>query len=92
MKLVKITIATFEGDMPYPVVTHTFTGKTEKEARGYLEAHKKTDSFFAGCAKGKFQTITCRNVPQNPAGKGLLLLGAGVGVGAVAALLIRRGR
>lgn len=40
-----ITISIYEND-EYPVVVHTFYGKTLKEARAYVGAHKKTDEFM----------------------------------------------
>ena len=45
----------------YPVVRHIFYGKTEAEARGYMNSHKKTDKFFAACFKGKMGDIECDN-------------------------------
>ena len=30
----------------YPVVSHVFYGKTIEEARSYLKAHMRTDSFL----------------------------------------------
>jgi hypothetical protein len=33
-------------DAKYPVVSHRFYGETIEEARGYLNSHKKTDSFL----------------------------------------------
>jgi hypothetical protein len=46
----------------YPVVTHTFMGRTRKEAVGYFRAHLKTDSFLRGCTeRGRFGSdIKCR--------------------------------
>jgi hypothetical protein len=47
--------------MGYPVVTHVFKGRTQKEARGYYDAHMGTDSFLRDCVKsGKFGTFKCR--------------------------------
>jgi hypothetical protein len=44
----------------YPVVRHEFTGKTEREATGYLNAHLKTDSFLRACiARSDFRGLTC---------------------------------
>ena len=59
--LVRLVHEIWEGDTPYPVVTHTFTGKTRDEAEGYFEAHLKTDQFFASMEKtGKFGKIQGR--------------------------------
>jgi len=46
----------------YPVVQHTFMGRTRKEAVGYFRAHLKTDSFLRGCSeRGQFgDGIRCR--------------------------------
>ena len=58
--LVKLTVDTYEAK-DYPVVKHVFIGKTREEAQGYYEAHLETDKFLAGCEKGKFGDIVCRN-------------------------------
>jgi hypothetical protein len=51
----------FEGDTPYPVVTHVFTGKTREEAKGYFKAHMKTDRFMREMeTSGKFGEIKGR--------------------------------
>lgn len=48
----------------YPVVQHRFLGKTQKEARGYHEAHRQADSFLRACEdRGVFQgDVRCRAV------------------------------
>ncbi len=44
----------------YPILTHTFRGRTKNEARGYCEAHLGTDVFFRDCTKrGKWNGIVC---------------------------------
>lgn len=44
----------------YPVVVHSFLGKTREEAEGYYRAHLKTDTFFRGCVeKEQFDGIDC---------------------------------
>jgi hypothetical protein len=55
-----VIVDTFE-DGDFPVVRHVFYGKTEADARAVMEAHKGSDKFFAGCAKGKMGNIKCRN-------------------------------
>ncbi len=60
-EVVAVTVDTFEPGDNYPVVRHIFYGKTEKEARGYMESHKGTDKFFAACFKGKMGKVKCRN-------------------------------
>ena len=60
-KMVELVHEIYEGDTPYPVVTHTFTGKTREEAQQYFDAHMKTDKFMAAMEKdGKFGDITGR--------------------------------
>lgn len=44
----------------YPVVAHTFYGKTKSEAQGYCKAHLGTCEFFHDClAEGKWNDVTC---------------------------------
>lgn len=51
----------YEGDTPYPVVVHTFTGKTREEAKGYFKSHMETDKFMRSMEKsGKFGDIKGR--------------------------------
>lgn len=42
-------------------VSHTFFGDTEEELKGIMQAHEKTDQFFAGSLKGNWNGITLRN-------------------------------
>ncbi len=42
-------------------VTHTFFGDTEDETRRVMQAHAKTDQFFAGSLKGMWSGIVLRN-------------------------------
>ncbi len=57
-KLVHFVHEIYEGDGTYPVVTHTFTGKTREEAKGYFESHMKTDEFMADMENdGKWKDI-----------------------------------
>ncbi len=59
--LVKLVHDIFEGETPYPVVTHTFTGKTREEVQSYFKAHLKTDKFMASMEKsGSFGEIEGR--------------------------------
>lgn len=52
-----ITVKIFENEQ-YPVVVHTFYGKTIKEARGYLGSHKKTDEFLRDAInKGSWRNL-----------------------------------
>ena len=47
--------------MGYPVVRHSFYGKSKKEAKGYFESHMKTDEFMRGCVKsGKWEKLKCK--------------------------------
>ena len=44
----------------YPVVRHTFIGKTKDEAQGYFDSHMKTDRFFKACEKkGQWEDVKC---------------------------------
>jgi len=47
MRLYQLKVEIFEAatNYAYPVVTHVFTGRTEKEARAYHEAHRRADAF-----------------------------------------------
>lgn len=46
--------------MEYPVVRHSFYGKTKEEAQGYYESHLGTDEFLQDCVKsGKWQEVKC---------------------------------
>ncbi len=42
-------------------VSHTFLGDTEEELKGIMQAHAKTDQFFAGSLKGNWNGIVLRN-------------------------------
>jgi len=42
-------------------VAHSFYGDTEEEANRVMEAHKKTDRFFAAGFTGQFDGITVMN-------------------------------
>lgn len=62
MRLFKIVADTYEAK-PYPVVTHEFRGRTQKEAEGYFRAHLTTDKFFKDCTeKEHFANFDCRTV------------------------------
>jgi hypothetical protein len=61
MKVFRIVIDTYES-APYPIVSHTFQGSTEEQARAFVRAHQKTDEFFRGCGSGRWKTVKCRNV------------------------------
>lgn len=63
MRLYSITVATFEGTSPYPVIEHTFYGKDRKEALAYARVHTRTDTFFGACeTTGLFMgKLRCRN-------------------------------
>lgn len=60
---VRLTVTTYEfdGSEWIAVVTHTFHADTEDDAYAILEAHKKTDAFFAGSFAGKFNGINLAN-------------------------------
>jgi len=50
----------FENGIPFPVVTHIFSGQTLSQAQGFYAAHLKSDSFLAGCTRGAFGNVRCR--------------------------------
>lgn len=52
-ELVKLVHEIYEGDTPYPVVTHTFSGKSKAEAESYFNAHMETDRFLSAMEKKK---------------------------------------
>lgn len=53
-----IKVDIYEGDKPYPVVSHIFYGETIKEAERYYRAHLHTDSFLRGAInKGEWSGI-----------------------------------
>ncbi len=58
--LYAITIDTYE-NLDFPILRHTFYGRTIKEAEGYVESHKKADEFLRGCQKGNWKDVKCRN-------------------------------
>jgi len=44
----------------YPVVRHTFFGKTKAEAQGYYNAHMTTDQFMRDCTeRGQWDQVIC---------------------------------
>lgn len=60
------SITTYEWDetgLPQwvPILSHTFYGKNKSEIRIIIAAHKKTDEFFAGSFKGKWNGIKLKN-------------------------------
>ncbi len=42
-------------------VSHTFLGDTEEELNGIMQAHAKTDQFFAASIKGNWKGIILKN-------------------------------
>ena len=66
MRFYEVTVKIYEEATAYayPVVTHVFSGKTRKEAWGYHDAHRKSDSFLRGCEdKGRFgERVKCHAV------------------------------
>ena len=58
--IVSVSVDTYE-DLDYPIVRHTFYGRTEKEAMGYLEDHRRIDKLLKGCQKGSYEGIACNN-------------------------------
>ena len=65
-RLYQIRVDIYEAatDYRYPVVTHLFHGKTRAEAKGYHDAHRKSDVFLRSCEdRGVFQrSVRCRAV------------------------------
>ena len=65
--LLAMVITTYElrqenGQQIYvATVSHTFYGNTEDELKGIMNAHAKTDRFFAGSLVGKWDGIVLRN-------------------------------
>lgn len=63
MRLHKLVHSIYEPDgagMQYPILQHTFIGKTKAEALGYFNAHLTTDAFLRACEKcGRFHDFTC---------------------------------
>ena len=47
--------------LDYPIIRHTFYGRTEEEAYGYMAAHKDDDRFFRSLAKGSCEGIKAKN-------------------------------
>jgi hypothetical protein len=45
----------------YPVVQHTFYGRTQREAQGYFVSHMKTDKFMADCVtQQRWERVDCQ--------------------------------
>lgn len=65
MKAFRIVVDTFEPGAPYPILTHTFTGRDEAQAAAFLRAHLTTDEFFRECVKGQWRKVRCRNVVRS---------------------------
>jgi len=61
VKLHRLVVEIYEAEIPeYPVVTHIFTGKTQKESLGYFKAHMTTDDFLRECvSSGKWKSLSC---------------------------------
>jgi hypothetical protein len=44
----------------YPVVQHTFYGRTKREAEGYFKSHMKTDVFLRDCVtRQRWERVAC---------------------------------
>lgn len=50
----------YESGLDFPIVTHIFNGTSLEQARAVYKAHIGTDYFLAGCLKGRFKSISCR--------------------------------
>ncbi len=61
--LFKLMVATYElvDNTWVATVEHSFYGDTEEEANRIMEAHKKTDRFFAASFTGQFNGIILAN-------------------------------
>jgi len=60
--IIRVDIYEEASDYAYPIVTHLFQGRTREEAKGYHEAHRRSDSFLRQCEdRGMFQGgVRCR--------------------------------
>jgi hypothetical protein len=59
---VKLIVTTYEGADRYPVLTHTFYGRTKADVVAVVQAHAKTDSFFnAAVTTRNFRGIVLRS-------------------------------
>lgn len=59
-----VTTYEFDGREWTAAVTHVFHGDSREEVLAILEAHKKTDAFFAGSFTGNFRGIRLKNSEQ----------------------------
>lgn len=61
----RYAIVTFEideeQDIARETLCHVFYGDSTEEIKGLIEAHKKTDSFFAGSFEGIWKNIKLQN-------------------------------
>lgn len=70
MALYYVQVDIYEPSRDFPVVQHRFNGRTREEARGYHEAHRKSDSFLRQCEdKGVFDgRVMCRAIVREGRG------------------------
>lgn len=64
-RLYVVTVEIFEAatSYAYAVVSHSFAGRTKKEAWRYHDSHLKSDRFLRDCEmNGKFGDVKCRSV------------------------------
>ncbi len=52
MRVYKIVVETSEPSLPFPIVIHTFQGRTPEQAEAFVRAHEKSDAFFRECGHG----------------------------------------
>lgn len=44
----------------YPIITHTFYGRTRREAHQYAAEHMAADAFYRGCVtQGRYDAADC---------------------------------
>lgn len=55
-----VSVDSYES-LDYPIIRHTFYGRTEDEAYAYMAAHKDDDKFFRSLARGSFDGVKARN-------------------------------
>jgi hypothetical protein len=58
--LYSITVDSYE-NLPFPIMRHSFYGRSIEEAERYVASHEKQDAFFRGCEQGRWKDIKCKN-------------------------------
>lgn len=55
-----VSVDSYEA-LDYPIIRHTFYGRSQEEAYSYMAAHKDDDRFFRSLDRGSFDGVKAKN-------------------------------